>query len=131
MELVTEEIQKELLDNWRKPNTVSKPVLKVFSPIGTTTWLIHSMDPEENDRLYGLCDLGYGSPELGYVNLLELQETQVHLRAVPGVNPETIGLERDLYFEPQYTMEVYTQTARRAGRITEEREELEATAAAG
>lgn len=130
MELVTEEVRKELLDNWGKPNTVSKPALKVFSPIGTATWLIHSMDPGENDRLYGLCDLGYGSPELGYVNLSELHETQMHLRAVPGVNPETIGLERDLHFEPQHTMEVYTQAARRAGKITEEREELEATATA-
>ena len=133
MELVTEEIRKKLLDNWGKPSTGSKPVLKVFSPGGPATWLIHSMDPGENDRLYGLCDLGYGSPELGYVNLSELQETQVHLRAAPGVNPETSGLERDLYFEPQHTMEVYTQAARRAGKITEEREELEAaaTAAAG
>ena len=31
------------------------------------------MDPDDPDRLFGLCDLGLGSPELGYVSLAELK----------------------------------------------------------
>ena len=39
-------------------------VLKIFSPAGRATLLIHSMD-SDNDTMFGLCDLGMGSPEMG------------------------------------------------------------------
>ncbi len=128
MELMTEELREELLGNWGQPDSETKPALKIFSPIGAATWLIHSMDPRDNDRLYGLCDLGYDSPELGQVSLSELQKIRIPLQAMPGVTLGDLGLERDLYFEPQNTMAVYTEAARWNGRITEEQEHLEAAA---
>ena len=128
MELMTEELRAELLGNWGQPDSETSPALKIFNPAGAATWLIHSMDPRNNDLLYGLCDLGYDSPELGQVSLSELQEVRIPLPAMPGVTQEHLGLERDLYFEPQKTMEVYTEAARRNGKITEAQELLEAAA---
>ena len=128
MELMTEELREQLLGNWGQPDSETKPALKIFSPIGAATWLIHSMDPQDNDLLYGLCDLGYDSPELGQVSLSELQEIHIPLKAMPGMTLGNLGLERDLYFEPQHTMKIYTKAAQLAGRITEEREHLEAAA---
>ena len=128
MELMTEELRAELLGNWGQPDNETRPALKIFSPVGAATWLVHSMDPRNNDLLYGLCDLGYDSPELGQVSLSELQEIRIALPAMPGVTQEDLGLERDLYFEPQNTMAVYTEAARRNGKITEAQELLEAAA---
>ena len=42
------------------------PVVKFFFPIGAATWLVTEMDPDENDHLFGLADLGMGFPELGW-----------------------------------------------------------------
>ena len=128
MELMTEELQEKLLGNWGHPDNETKPALKIFSPMGAATWLIHSMDPQDHNLLYGLCDLGYDSPELGQVSLSELREIRIPLPKMPGVTLEHLGLERDLYFEPQNTMAVYTEAARWNGRITEEQEHLEAAA---
>ncbi|MBR0868248.1 DUF2958 domain-containing protein [Bradyrhizobium diazoefficiens] len=43
------------------------PVAKFFARDAQATWLITEVDPDEPDRLFGLCDLGQGCPELGYV----------------------------------------------------------------
>ena len=65
------------------------PVLKLFTPDGAATWLISEADPDDPDRLFGLCDLGLGSPELGYVSRAELT-------ALRG--PLGLPVERDAYF---------------------------------
>src|ERR1700716_907693 len=53
------------------------------------TWLLTEYYPEDG-RFFGLCDLGMGSPELGYVNSEEIEQS-VYSRRPPIV-------ERDLYF---------------------------------
>ncbi len=45
------------------------PVVKLFTPDAAATWLISEADPDDPDRLFGLCDLGLGYPELGYALL--------------------------------------------------------------
>ena len=47
--------------------------------------------------MFGLCDLGMGFPELGYVSLNELQ-------AITG--PLGLGIERDPYWHAQPLSEV-------------------------
>ncbi|TGT35835.1 DUF2958 domain-containing protein [Mesorhizobium sp. M8A.F.Ca.ET.165.01.1.1] len=37
------------------------PVVKLFKPIGTATWLLTELDAD-GDTLFGLCDLGFGFP---------------------------------------------------------------------
>lgn len=48
------------------------PTLKLFTPDAQATWHLTEYDPEEG-LAFGLCDLGMGFPELGYVSLVELE----------------------------------------------------------
>lgn len=49
------------------------PVVKLFMPDGAGTWLLTEIDPDEPDIAFGLCDLGFGCPELGSVRISELE----------------------------------------------------------
>lgn len=99
MKLITKEIERKLA---RKSD---KPVLKLFTPWANATWLISERD---GDMLFGLCDLGLGSPELGYVSLAELQSLR---------GPGGLTVERDKWFEPTKTLSEYADEARAKGRI--------------
>ena len=50
------------------------PVVKLFTPDASATWLLTELDPDDPDRAFGLCDPGLGFPELGYVSMVELQD---------------------------------------------------------
>jgi hypothetical protein len=47
-------------------------VVKIFTPDGKSTWLLTELDSNGENLAFGLCDLGLGEPELGYVSLHEL-----------------------------------------------------------
>ncbi len=98
-----------LLSNGRDPERDHYPVLKLFNLTGPATWLICAMEPD-GDTLFGLCDLGVGEPELGYVSLEELNEVSAGL---------VIGVERDLSFRATHPVSVYARAAKAAGRIVE------------
>ncbi len=66
------------------------------------------MDPDDPDRLFGLCDLGLGSPELGYVSLSELSRLR---------GPSGLPVERDRWFAADKTLGAYTAEARSLGRV--------------
>jgi len=122
MDLTPPEIRKKLLANGAaERETEHLPVVKFFDPTGAATWLITEMMPAEPDILFGLCDLGMGCPELGYVSLAELQSVKGRFG---------LGIERDLYFAPRYPLSVYAEAARRAGRITESDDALAGAARA-
>ena len=87
-----------------------EPVVKLFTPDGNATWLLTELNPDI-DLAFGLCDLGLGEPELGYVSYVSLLE----LAAVRG--PLGLPLERDLYFTPTRTLSAYAELAREHGRI--------------
>jgi len=48
-----------------------KPVVKFFTPDSSATWLFSELAADE-DTLFGLCDLGHGTPELGYASLSQI-----------------------------------------------------------
>lgn len=73
------------------------PTVKLFTPDGGGTWFLTEFDPEEG-LLFGLCDLGLGFPELGYVSLAELEE----LRGALG-----LPVEVDLYWGDKPLSEGY------------------------
>jgi DUF2958 family protein len=133
MDLMPDDIRAKLLANGAAdPRTAIRgetdhiPVVKFFDPTGAATWLITEMMPDEPDILFGLCDLGMGCPELGYVSLCELQ-------SVKGSDPSGrsgLGIERDLYFTPRYPLSVYAHAAQIVGGITES-EDMLAQATAG
>lgn len=49
------------------------PAVYVFTPDGSATWILWEYDSE--DRIaFGMCDLGLGFPEMGYVSITELEQ---------------------------------------------------------
>jgi Protein of unknown function (DUF2958) len=108
MKLLTKEIEKRLLANGANRDKDHVPVCKFFYPAGGQTWLISEMDPEEHDWLFGLADLGFGSPELGTTSLSELAE----FRGRGGLT-----IERDLWFKGEMKLSEYADRARAKGGI--------------
>jgi hypothetical protein len=94
VKLMTSAVEKKLLRNGEAAKVAHAedreidpfPVVQYFAG-GSAIWLITEMDPDDHDRLFGLCDLGHGSPELGYVSLQELSKVQYH-NGVPMVERE-------------------------------------------
>jgi glycine/D-amino acid oxidase-like deaminating enzyme len=84
-----------------------KPVVKLFNPCGAATWLLSELD-EDGDTAFGLCDLGLGEPELGYVSLDELAWVCL---------PHGLYIERDIHFNAKKLLSEYAAEARRLGRI--------------
>ena len=123
MELVTAEQRQRLIDNWNLEGDALRPVVKILSPVGSATWLIASMNPRDEDTLYGLCDPGLGYPELGYMRLSELQSTIV---GVPPTGSAALGLEQDLYFKPSHLLSAYAEAARQNRAITDNANLLDA-----
>jgi hypothetical protein len=104
MKLLTADIRNRLLRNGRvrqqqelmgeaEPDFL--PVVKLFTPDGGCTWLLTEIDPENPDIAFGLCDLGFGCPELGSVSLSELESVRGRLG---------LPIERDLYFTATQTL---------------------------
>jgi len=85
-----------------------RPVVKFFGG-GACTWLISEVDPTNQDIAFGLCDLGHGSPEMGYVSIKELSEIKFP--------PFGLSIERDMHFTADKTLTEYADDARANGRI--------------
>jgi Protein of unknown function (DUF2958) len=96
------------------------PVVKFFSPVGAATWLFSELD-EDGDTLFGLCDLGFGCPEMGSASLAEIAAVSL---------PFGLTIERDLCFEGRFPLTIYADAARMCGGITEDLARLEAAAVA-
>ncbi len=85
-----------------------KPVVKLFTPDANCTWLLSELDPDEPDIAFGLCDLGFGCPELGSVRISEI----AGLRGALG-----LPAERDRFFTAEHSLSAYADIARQNGRI--------------
>jgi hypothetical protein len=83
------------------------PVIKLFNPLGAGTWLAAEL-AEDGDTLFGLADLGFGCPELGYFSLSEIAAVRL---------PYGLFIERDLSFDSTVPLSVWAETARSAGSI--------------
>lgn len=84
------------------------PVVKLFTPDAGATWLLTEIDPDDHDHAFGLCDLGLGAPELGWVSLQELTTVRGRLG---------LPIERDLHFRAEKRLSAYAREARLAGHI--------------
>lgn len=118
MPLLTDEQTQQLINNGL-PNNRSKdhfPVAKLFTPDAGATWLLTELDHEDPTIAFGLCDLGLGFPELGYVSIEELEQVR---------GPLGLPIERDKYFEAKFPLSVYSEAARRIHEFTENDELLE------
>jgi len=109
MKLLTKAIEKKLRKNEeiaRETGESGMPVVKFFNPCGAGTWLISDMD--EDGICFGLCDLGFGTPELGRVSIHELQSVKLSFG---------LGIERDILWEARQTLGDYATEARELGYI--------------
>ena len=116
--LVPEPLRARLLANGAARGDHA-PVVKLFNPLGSATWLFSELD-EDGDILFGLCDLGVGCPELGSASLAKILAVDL---------PLGLKIERDLYFTGDFPLTVYAEAARALGRITEDAVRLQAAAA--
>lgn len=113
MKLLTKDIEQKLIKNYEenKDNPENpkdfKPVVKFFGG-GSCTWLISEYNPEEN-LFFGLCDIGQGYPELGYVSREELEAIRFP--------PFRLPVERDLHWKAEKTLSEYAKEANELGRI--------------
>lgn len=115
MKLLTKEVQRKLLANVDLPENERKPWLKLFGG-SACTWLISEIveiipNSGGDMTLFGLCDLGMGFPELGYVSFRELREVKFP--------PFGLPIERDLTWLPTHTVGEYATAARAKGHIVE------------
>jgi hypothetical protein len=93
------------MDN-REPDIDFKPVVKLFTPDAQCTWLLTELGLD--DIAFGLCDLGLGCPELGFVSMHELRDLR---------GPLGLPIERDMHFEAHKTLSAYADEARSQWRI--------------
>lgn len=84
------------------------PVVKLFTSDAGATWLLTEIDPDDPDRAFGLCDLGLGCPELGWVRFSELETVRGRLG---------LPVEVDRYFDAKASLSEYARKARAACRI--------------
>jgi hypothetical protein len=112
MKLFTEAQRRELIANGQRSaageHIDPHPTVKLFTPDANATWLLTELDPGEPDRAFGLCDLGLGCPELGYVSITELASVRGRLG---------LPVERDLYFTADRPLSEYAAEADRRGRV--------------
>lgn len=105
MILLTDDQRDLLLANGRQRDVDHVPVVKFFNPLGEGVWLATELDAD-GDTLFGLADIGY--PELGNFSLEEL--TSIRL-------PFGMGIERDILFNGDLPISVWSEAAREAGSI--------------
>lgn len=112
--LITVQQRATMLENGREyarnPEFDPIPVVKLFDPLGSGTWLLTDLNPDDPDIASGLCDLGF--PELGSVRISELES----IRTMP--NRRGVGIEQDKFFRPTKRISEYADDARRDQRIS-------------
>ncbi len=102
----------KLIENGKNPDHDHMPVVKLILPQSRCVWLLNEIDVEDPNIAFGLCDLGFGFPELGYVSLEELGSIRLALLGYK--------IEADPSFIAKYPMSVYADAARSLCEITVE-----------
>ena len=82
------------------------PIVRLFTPLGKSAWLLSRIDPDDKDKAFGLCDEGDGSPSLGYVSLEDLAHRFGHL-----------SVRWDDKFQANRPLSAYASDASKAGSI--------------
>lgn len=105
--LLTPELRAALRVAGERRDEGNRPLVKLFNPMGAATWLASELDAD-GDTLFGLADLGFGCPELGYFSLGEIEALRL---------PFGLRIERDLHFSTTVTLSDWAAWARKAGSI--------------
>lgn len=116
-DLFTPEQYQQLIENGKEENFSKNhhPVVRLHILFTGCQWLLTELDPDNPHIAFGLCDLGMGFPELGYVDLDEVKA----VKSVP------FPVMRDVFFKGKYPISVYADAARFREQITMEEEDLQ------
>ncbi|URD62344.1 DUF2958 domain-containing protein [Sphingomonas sp. KRR8] len=109
MKVLTKDLERRLLTNGSAPSLSHVPLVKLFNPLSAATWLVTEM-ADDGDSLFGLADLGVGSPELGWFSRREIERLRL---------PFGLRIERDMQFRTEHSIAVWADHARVAGSIAE------------
>ncbi|MEN3746049.1 DUF2958 domain-containing protein [Sphingomonas sp. HF-S3] len=107
MSLLTPELRAALRVQYRSDDADKRPLVKFFHPLSPATWLASELD-DDGDALFGLADLGFGCPELGWFSLSEIEALRL---------PYGLRIERDSNFATTLPLADWTSWARKAGSI--------------
>ena len=100
-------VLRVMYQNRDLPEPDPVPVVKLFNPCGAATWLATELD-RDWDTLFGLADLGFGTPELGSFSLAEIMSLRL---------PFGLRIERDWTFATRHRLSEWAEVARRTGSI--------------
>ena len=97
MKLMTKEIEKKARAQYPKGSDFKQMVVgKFFDPTSQWTWYLMNQDPEDPDYLWSI------------VKGLEVEVGSFSLNELSTVKTKFgLGIERDMYFEPQPAQEIY------------------------
>ncbi len=102
MGLLTKEITEQLQKQYPMGSDMGQMVVcKLFDPCSSWSWFCLNSDPDDPDYIWGIVK-GFET-EIGSFSLSELQ-------AYKG--PLSIGIERDLYFEPMKAKDLWEKLMR-------------------
>lgn len=115
MRLFTNEQHDQLVKNGSAEYSGQdhRPVVKWFTPDANATWLVTEIVDEET--AFGLCDLGQGFPELGYISLEEIISFRGRLN---------LPIECDQSFTATHSLSVYAEAAQSNRCIIEDESKL-------
>jgi hypothetical protein len=114
VDLLGSDVVEQLLANGREQAPLKgtreerdfHPVCKLFLPWASGTWLLTEMEPD--GLAFGLADLGFGTPELGYVSIDEILEVK---------GPGGLQVERDIHWKASKPLSEYATESRKLGYI--------------
>ncbi len=111
MSLISPGIRSLLSANFehcvRNPRFDPLPLVRLFNPTGRAVWLASELYAD-GDTLYGLADLGFGSPELGIFSLSEIEAITL---------PLGMRIASDLVFTTRHRLSIWAEASRLAGSI--------------
>jgi len=98
----TEEEFQQLLENGKRSATGEQidppPVVKLFTPDGSFTWLLTEINPSFHHMAFGLATDGYHEPEYGIIDLSEVRKIR---------GPAGLAVEKDKYFRAKGPISEY------------------------
>ena len=100
MKLFTQKQLQQLQTNLKRKDGIA--YVKLFNPSGPGTWYISEIrKTPEYTEAFGVADLGYGTPEMGYFSIDEITKL--------SFPPFMLGVERDKWFDPMPLTEILSK----------------------
>ncbi|QTD44098.1 DUF2958 domain-containing protein [Ottowia testudinis] len=96
------------ISNSRRCRVQQKSWKKTWVSRSLRTDFLTEIDPDDHNHAFGLCGLGLGMPEIGWVSLNDLASVRGGLG---------LPVERDLLFRAEKRLNAYARDARLAGQI--------------